>query len=74
VYAICQIKLCFFIIDKSMKIVFVSCYFNHYMMPICDELYEKANGDFYFVETEELSVMRKTGGWKEIERPYVVRA
>jgi len=57
-----------------MKIVFVSCYFNHYMMPICDELYEKANGDFYFVETEELSVMRKTGGWKEIERPYVVRA
>ena len=44
------------------------------MMPICDELYKKANGDFYFIETEELSVMRRTGGWKEIERPYVVRA
>ena len=43
------------------------------MMPICDELYKKTNGDFYFVETEELSDMRKNGGWNEIDRPYVVK-
>lgn len=57
-----------------MKIVFVSNFINHYQVPVSDELYKLTNGDYYFVETEELPTSFKKGGFADYEKPYIVRA
>ena len=57
-----------------MKIVFVSNFINHYQVPVSDELYKLTNGDYYFVETEELPTSFKRGGFVDYEKPYIVRA
>ena len=56
-----------------MRIVFVSNYFNHHQVAICDELYQLSDGHFLFVETEEMSDMRKKLGYSVLERPYIMR-
>lgn len=56
-----------------MNIAFVSNYFNHHQVAICDELYKLTKGNFTFIETEDMPSMRKKLGYKVIERSYVLK-
>lgn len=56
-----------------MNIAFVSNYFNHHQVAICDELYKLTKGNFTFIETEDMPCMRKKLGYKVIERSYVLK-
>ena len=56
-----------------MTIAFVSNYFNHHQVAICDELFRLTEGNFVFVETEEMPDNRKKLGYSIIERSYVLK-
>ena len=56
-----------------MTIVFFSNVLNHHQVALCDELYQQNNGNFYFVETGQLEFERKTMGYEQYERPYLIR-
>lgn len=47
-----------------MKIVFISNYLTHHQIPLCEMLYRKLNGEFQFIETEEMDEERKQMGWR----------
>lgn len=53
-----------------MTIVFFSNVLNHHQVALCDELYRQNDGDFVFVETNELNADRRAMGFKHYERPY----
>ena len=56
-----------------MKIVMVSNYFNHHQKFFCDAMYEKIEGDFYFIATREMGEERKRLGYQMLDfPPYVV--
>lgn len=57
-----------------MKIAFVSNFINHYQVPISDEFYRLTNGNYFFIETQELPESFKKGGFSEYEKPYIIRA
>ena len=57
-----------------MKVVFVSNFINHHQTPICDELNTLCDGDFCFVETQDMPLSFKKGGFPNIVRPYLVKA
>lgn len=58
-----------------MRVVFVSNYFNHHQAPFSKAMHELTNGDYWFVETEEMSDERKNMGWGQEELPaYVIQA
>lgn len=55
-----------------MKIVFVSNYINHHQIPFCNAMYQRLNGEFYFLQTEPMEEERVRMGWKqETELPYL---
>ena len=57
----------------SMKVIFVSNYFNHHQKPFCEELYRKLGSDFAFVATETMSDERKKLGYIQGDVPeYVI--
>lgn len=56
-----------------MTIALVSNYFNHHQVAVCDELFRLSNGNFIFIETEDMPAFRKKLGYKVIERSYVLR-
>lgn len=55
-----------------MRIVFCSNFLSAHQRPLCDELYALTEGDFYFVASQPLSIIRKSMGWTEEETPYVI--
>lgn len=55
-----------------MRIVFISCYFNHHQKPVCDVLNQITEGEFRFVATEKVSEWRKQLGYNEITASYVI--
>lgn len=56
-----------------MKIAFVAKSCEHVLRPMCDELYEKYNDDFVFVETGNLDKNR-VGIGSESERDYILKS
>lgn len=56
-----------------MVIVFFSNVLNHHQVTICDELHRLNNGNFYFVETGALCASRKSMGFRQFERTYLIR-
>ena len=57
-----------------MKIVFVTNFMSHHQLGVAEILYEHfGNGHFYFVEQEELTEERKSLGYKDSERPYIIK-
>ena len=59
----------------SMKVIFVSNYFNHHQKPFCEELYRKLGSDFAFVATGTMSDERKKLGYTQGDAPvYVISA
>ncbi len=54
-----------------MKIVFLSCYFNHHQRALSDAFYKLC--DYVFISTTEISEGRKNLGWGESTEPeYVI--
>lgn len=57
-----------------MKIAFLSNYFNHHQKPLSDAFYSLlGDGNYYFIETMNMSESRKEMGWREITAPYVIK-
>lgn len=50
-------------LGDSMKIVFVSNYFNHHQKPLCEELYSILGDDFYFISTGKMRTERIVLGY-----------
>lgn len=55
-----------------MKIVFISCYFNHHQKPLCDAFHKLTNGGFTFVATTQITEWRRKMGYKELSAEYVL--
>lgn len=56
-----------------MKIVFLTNCYNHHQAPLAEALWNKTNGDFCFIETQQMTQERKNMGWGEKNYPsYVV--
>lgn len=56
-----------------MKIVNLSCYFNHHQKPLADAMFAILGDDYHFVETKGVPEFRKKFGYQEITAPYVLR-
>lgn len=55
-----------------MKIVFVSNYYNHHQSALSEALYALTNGQYVFVQTEEMEQERKSMGWGGAQLPPFV--
>ena len=56
-----------------MKIVFLTNCYNHHQAPLAEAFWNKTNGDFCFIETQQMTQERKNMGWGEKNYPsYVV--
>lgn len=57
--------------DK-MRLCFVSNYINHHQIPFCDAMYDFLQGEFRFIQMEEMAEERMRMGWQSAhELPYV---
>lgn len=56
-----------------MKIVLVTNFANHYLIPLADELAKLTNNNFAFVETQPLPDSFKKSGFREYDRCYIVK-
>ena len=56
-----------------MDLIFISNYMNHHQLHFCDALCKKLNGDFIFLQTEELPPERKAMGWGGDPLPSYVK-
>lgn len=56
-----------------MQLVFVSNYINHHQIPVSDELYRLAEGNYTFIQTEPMEEERIRMGWDAdaVNKPYV---
>ena len=57
---------------KEKKIVFLTNYYNHHQSEVAKEFYALTDGDFLFVETEEMSDERKKLGYGDWDKPQYV--
>ena len=55
-----------------MKFIFLSNFFNHHQVELCDELFVLVNKDFLFIETEPMPQERVLLGYTKIYRNYVI--
>ena len=53
-------------------VVFVSNYFNHHQKPFSEALFERLGLRYTFLETEQISEVRKNFGWEMSEFPTYV--
>ena len=60
--------------DRTMKLVFVSNYFNHHQKPVCDGFYARLGEDFKFIATTTVPEERQSLGYENLTAPYVVPA
>lgn len=56
-----------------MKVINLSCYFNHHQKPLADVMYAMLGDDYHFVETTGVPEFRKRLGYQEITAPYVLK-
>lgn len=56
-----------------MKVLNLSCYFNHHQKPLADAMYALLGDDYHFVETTGVPEFRKKLGYQEITAPYVLK-
>lgn len=57
-----------------MKVVFLSNFFNHHQRPFSEEMERLTKGQYFFIETTEMSEERKKMGWGMKDYPpYVLR-
>ena len=57
-----------------MKLLYLSNMFNHHQKPLADELYRLlGDGNYYFVETEEMQLEQRKLGYQQYEVPYVLK-
>lgn len=56
-----------------MKVVLVSNYYNHHQAPFSKEMNKLTEGNFFFIENEEIEKERKDMGWGEAEIPNFVK-
>ncbi len=56
-----------------MNTVFISNYINHHQIPFCRAMYRILEGEFTFIQTEEMEEQRVQMGWHKTERPEYVR-
>lgn len=56
-----------------MRVLYLSCYFNHHQKPLADAMYSLLGSDYSFVETTGVPEFRKALGYQEITAPYVIR-
>nr|MCR5501553.1 glycosyltransferase family 1 protein [Lachnospiraceae bacterium] len=57
-----------------MNVVFLSNFINHHQIPFCNAMHRNlGEGNFFFVQSEEMSEERKDMGWsvKEEDLPYL---
>ena len=55
-----------------MQLCFVSNYINHHQIPFCDAMYEFLQGEFCFLQMEEMAEERIRMGWQSThDLPYV---
>lgn len=57
-----------------MKIAFVSNYLSHHQTPFSDAMSKMQGVDFSFISVCEMDNERQKMGWKDIEKPYEIRA
>ncbi len=56
------------------RFVFLSNYINHHQIPFCQEMTERLEGSFAFIQTEPMEEERKKMGWDgNRELPFVVK-
>lgn len=55
-----------------MKIVQLANYYNRHQSDLCEQLYKQTNGNFYFIQFEEMNEARKKLGWTQQELPAYV--
>ncbi len=53
-------------------IIFLSNYYNHHQAPFCEEMYRLTNGEFRFIQTEEMEEERVKLGWGEETGDFVI--
>ena len=56
-----------------MKVVFVSNYYNHHQAAVSQALYTLTDGQYTFVQTEEMEAERKNMGWDSSQSPSFVK-
>lgn len=57
-----------------MKVAFFTNYVNHHQIPLADELYNRLNGNYYYIALcDTRNLISKSSGYSEIERPYIIR-
>lgn len=56
-----------------MTVVFASNFFNHHQKPFCDAMYALIGNEYYFIETEPISVERLSMGWGGDEKKDYVK-
>lgn len=56
-----------------MTIVFYSCFMNHHQIGISDELYILTEGNYFFVESQQISEEMIKSGYPVYERDYILR-
>jgi len=57
-----------------MKLVYLSNMFNHHQKPLADNLYKLlGDGNYYFVETQEMREEQKKLGYVQYNEPYILK-
>ena len=58
-----------------MKVIFLSNYLTHHQIPFSDEMYSLTNGEYRFLQMEEMEKERKEMGWMidEDRYPYLIK-
>jgi len=57
-----------------MKLVYLSNIFNHHQKPLADNLYNLlGDGNYYFVETQEMKEEQKNLGYIQYDQPYIIK-
>ena len=56
-----------------MTVVFISNYYNHHQAPFCHAMHRLLNGNFIFIQTEEMEAERVNMGWGEGDLPAFVK-
>ena len=55
-----------------MIIVYLSNFFNHHQKPVADAFYKMTDGNYWFVETANMSEEQKLLGYHKYEVPYTI--
>lgn len=64
-----------FKMNRVMKIVMLSNFFNHHQSPVSDELFATEGIEYWFIETRDMPETQKKLGYPDLTgRPYVVQS